>query len=488
MDTSIDQLSLILIIVTVNRVAASDRCQFPDFLQSNRTLDRAERQWMSHVVNNEEGSSLCAFPVSFDGGNWHQKSPGRDCHNVHIDDDNQVAFKRECILAVQRNRFVVRHYDVKMNIDLNITMTYRRNLLFKGYLCVEFVRRGQAVAQIRTTEKYRWLADSSVCNDDVILDEWPLVDIGEAYFSAPSSCRIAIGRGNHGEGGGFSVRLYDKVLRRGVCDALHGETRVEFACSADDIGIDDSDNLIEFRFRHHACVPRGIGMAINQRVNCLASWTDDSSGNGTAQQSFAVLRHDVDKRVWCFRFPSSIPWSEAGSYQRSSSFTAHLFRDLRCDRAGQTELKTDRYLRIDFIMDAPIYDSRLEQRTSSPEMATDEDNADDNRVDRRNAEAESVIDGRLLCRDDYEACQFWANQPCREAASAERLACPRRCRVCSDDRPTSCSLPHDLRGHWKKDGHESLIIGRRTLQVEFTIRVSVVIGNVHNSAKKPLHA
>jgi hypothetical protein len=464
-------------------IANSDRCQFPDFLQSLDGVDKVERKWMSHVINEDvtAGTSGCSCHVHFRGGHWRQVSPSRRRCGTVPDAvlKGLSSYRRECILPVQRNRYVVSHYDVISSaddddaIDIETTNDVHDDdngksfdvggsSNFKGYICVEFVRRGPSVVQIRSSSTYRWLPGSSVCDDDavLVLDDWPLIDGGSTFFDTktPSpACRLPVG--------GFSIRMYDKARRMPICDALDGETRVEFGCSSDDLTNPDDDYTIDFRFRHASCVPPGFGMVVQQRVHCVASWTDHSTIGSNevtaARYTFAVLRHNRDRRTWCFRYPTSAvtsPPKESAAHRRhgGSSFTGYLFRDLLCDSGGLTSLKTDRYLRIDFIPDSPIYDRQLERRvllsslTSLSELPrNDDDGSSSSSSSNYDAAAVFAVDGRFLCRDDYEACHLWSDRPCGQLAGPENLSCPRRCHVCSDDRPGACSLPAELLGRWR---------------------------------------
>ena len=477
-DDKLQLVTLTWITVMLCGVIAADRCQFPDFLQSRNGAEGPNRKWMSHVVNDESigGALSCASRVEFFGGRWRQLSPSHRRCRGDSENEAEVSFQRECITSVQRNRYVVRHYDITTNTheeddvvnDEDETGTNLKSedtdempffdvsgsTHFKGYMCVEFILRGPVVVQVRLSTAYRWLQGPSVCDDDAVLqlDDWPLVDFGPSFFDISTPCRLPVARASN-DGGGFSVRMFDKALRVGLCDARDSETRIEFGCSlSDDVDVDD--NLIDFRFRHAGCVPHEFGMAVEQRVRCVASWSEEvlDGGSTSTRHSFAVLRHDADRRAWCFRFPTtSISSDGTRHHHRGGSFTGHLFRDVRCDRAGQTRLKTNRFLRIDFVPDEPVYDRHVQRST------------------------ESTINGSLLCRDDYEACQFWAGRPCSRSSGPETLACPRRCQVCTDDRPASCSLPKHLVGRWKSTGVSSeqgvdgerrtLIVGHSSIQV-----------------------
>ena len=92
----------------------SANCQFPEFLQSSI----ADRKWMSHVVNDNITMSMdCANLVEFSGDRWRQVS---NCpHHGEVG-----SFERHCFTSVQRNRYVVRHYDVIGNTDSSHRVSY----------------------------------------------------------------------------------------------------------------------------------------------------------------------------------------------------------------------------------------------------------------------------------------------------------------------------------------------------------------------------
>jgi len=412
--------TLVYFLLTITAAAAT--CLFPDYLQSR---DGA-RRWRSHVTSGGDGNARCVWrDVSFVGDLWEICVMSSDCPEAVTASNDAVSmltsYRRRCVTSFNRHRFIVRHDAITVTDTATSTgNTSRYNVTRKqhyGYACVEFVRRSLTVVQLRestptwTTARFLETACNSGDGDiSLTIDDWVLVDYGRAFFLTSESCPFA--------DGGFSIRIFDKLSHRGVCDAFNDETRVESRCS------EDEDDRVHFRFRYWECVPEGLGMDVDQPAYCLASWNDSDTG----VFAYTLLRHHRDQRTWCLRYPALAVsrQSTSASAQLRRSFTAYLFRDAFCDRS-RTNLATARYLMIDFMPSLSHVWNDVNQSSSEG--------------------ADGLIDGHLLCRDDYEACEFW-RQPCRYAGSAKMLACSRRCGICNDARPSACQLPQHIHGHW----------------------------------------
>jgi len=409
--------TLVYIMLTFTAAAAS--CSFPDYLQS---LD-GSRRWRSHVTSGGNGSGRCVWrDVSFVDDVWEIRVLSSDCPETvtttDVADLMLTSYRRRCVAPVSRHRYIIRQDAVAVtDIAASTGNTSRYNVTreqFGGYVCVEFIQRSPTVVQLRESTPTWTMARflETACNGGsmmLVLDDWVLVDYGNAFFLSAESCPLATG--------GFSIRMFDKLSRRGVCDAFNDETRVESRCSADE------DDRIHFRFRHWECVPEAIGMNVDQLAFCLASWSDGDAG----VFSYTLLRHHRNQRTWCLRYPAVAVsrQSTSASGQPRRPFTAYLFRDAFCDRS-RTNLATTRYLMIDFMPSL--------SRVGSDGYES---------VAGKNG----LVDGHLLCRDEYEACEFW-QQPCQHAGSAKMLSCSRRCGICSDTRPAACQMPNHLRGQW----------------------------------------
>lgn len=247
------------------------------------------------------------------------------------------------------------------------------------YVCLGFVRRSRSVLQIRTSRLSEVL-DRSLCEDsEMELDNRVLVN-RLSFFGGYEACLVT---------GGYNVRIYDKMLQKGLCDAYEGETRLESECMP-------GEGMV-FRFRYPQCRPRNMGMQTTQRAYCLASWTE-------AGYSYSVLRHDSQSQVWCLRYPTE------ESLRRSMvSFTGHLFRDALCESVAIPNA-TDAYLRLDMTRDT-LYGTSINP-----------------------------------CADDYEACAY-AREPCSRASTS--MTCAKTCKICvPDEWPATCAVPSYLHGRW----------------------------------------
>ena len=412
--------TLVYFLLTLTAAAAT--CSFPDYLQSRD----GDRRWRSHLTSGGSENAGCVWrDVLFVGDLWEiRRVTSSDCPEAvsATNDANSTSasYRCRCVTSFGHHRYIVRHDAVTVaDSAISTGNTSRYDVTreqFGGYACVEFVRRSTTVVQVReskltwSTARFRETACNGGGGVTLILDDWVLVDYGRAFFSSAEPCPLA-----HG---GFSTRIFDKLSRRGICDAFNDETRVESRCSADE------DDRIHFRFRYRECVPETLGMDVDQPAYCLASWTDGDAG----LFAYTLLRHHRRQRTWCLRYPAVAVSRQSVSVfgQPRRSFTAYLFRDAFCDRS-RTSLATARYVMMDFM----------------PSLSHDVGDGKES----AGAGADGLVDGHLLCRDDYEACEFW-RQPCRHAGSAKMLSCSRRCGICNDERPAACQLPEHLRGQW----------------------------------------
>jgi len=259
-------------------VVVYDACRYPDYVQSRG----GEREWRGHLPS-EDADGHTSYSVSFDG------------RLMRVVTSN-FSFHRRCMLKVGNRTYLATQRDVVVSTDRAPT---------NRYVCMEFVRRGDAVLQLRTSRLASRMDPHLCAENQLILDARPLVDRRRRWRSAAESdCQLA---------GGYDVHLYDRRRRLGVCDALDAKTRLEVACT-DDIG------SFHFRFRYDFCVPSGLGMRVDEVTRCAATWTTDD-------EVFTVLvaRTDDDEdrlAAWCLRRPKR-------TFGRP--FTAFLFRQLVCD-------------------------------------------------------------------------------------------------------------------------------------------------------------
>jgi len=261
-----------VIVYSAVAVVVRDACRYPDFVQSG--------DWRGHL------SSHVTYSVTFDGRLMRVVA-------------SNTSFQRRCMLKVGNRMYLAAQSDLIVSSD-----RAPRN----RYVCMEFVRRDEAVLQLRTSRLASRM-DPHLCSEhQLTLDDRPLVD--RRRSSVGSDCRLT---------GGYDVRLYDRRRRRGVCDALDAKTRLEANCS--------DDCSLHFRFRYSFCVPSGLGMRSDQVTRCAATWTAD----GYVFSVLVASSPDVEDRLnaWCLRRPR---WT------RGRPFTAFLFHQLVCDSRPVAQL------------------------------------------------------------------------------------------------------------------------------------------------------
>ena len=360
-----------IVLVILYSGVVIDACLYPDFVQSRG----GERDWRGHLPNEAaDRPTEYVYSVSFD----------RRLMRVMA---SNVSFQRRCMLEVGNQTYLAAQRDIVVTTD-----RAPRN----RYICMEFVRRGDAVLQLRTSRLASRMDPHLCAENQLILDDRPLVDVRHRWRPAVgSSCQLS---------GGYDIHLYDRRRRRGVCDALDAETRVEAACGGD-------DSLVHFRFRYDHCVPSGLGMRVDQMTRCAAAWTTDNDVFSVLVASAADNGEDrLD--AWCVRRPRL-------TFGRP--FTAFLFDQLVCDSRPVAELA-----------DALIVDMQLSEDW-----------------------------GSSLCEDDYEGCAWDYPAGCTRPAD-----CARTCSMCNDSIPTDCSFSASLHGRWRSpDGTTSLDVDVSSLML-----------------------
>ncbi len=335
--------------------AAAQSCLFPEFVQS-RFRGELERQWYGHITKHgRESSKSFSYVITFKDATMKAAViAGRKAKH------KPSPYTRECLQQVEPGRYLVAHRESGFSRE--------------RYTCVQFLLRSLNVLQVKEAPLDEW-PNTKLCEDDVMhVDPWPYVT-NAALFENYVECPLS---------GGYNMKIYDKAKKIGVCDAFHGETRLESECM--------EGEGMHFRFRHSNCVPDGLRMHKDQRVYCIAKW---SEGDNT----FAILQHDKADHRWCFRYRTN----------PGKAFIAYLFQDVNCNMEPFPKSTSD-YLQLELTRD--------EVRPLSK-----------------------------LCVDDYEACDMWSN-PCRHAGSLPALSCPRTCGLCGDSRPATCTLPGKIHGKW----------------------------------------
>ena len=361
-------LEYFLLLYSVVVIVVHEACRYPDFVQSRG----GERDWRGHLQADVDVDVPAMYSVSF---------RGRLMRVVTSND----TFQRRCMLRVGNRTYLAAQRDVIVTTD---------RALQHRYLCMEFLRRSDGVLQLRTSRLASRMDPHLCAEKELILDSRPLVDRRHRWQSAlGSGCQLS---------GGYDIRLYDRRLHRGVCDALDAETRLEAACG------DDDDSLIHFRFRYDFCVPTGLSMRSDQVTRCAAVWVTDDD-------VFTVLVADNEDRLdaWCLRRPRR-------TFGRP--FTAFLSRQLVCDDRPVTELAADALV---------------------VNMQRSEDW------------------GASLCEDDYEGCAWDDRAECTRTVD-----CARTCAVCNDSHPTDCFFSVPIHGRWQSsNGATSLNVGGSSLEL-----------------------
>ena len=278
-------LIIFVIIYSGVVIVVHDACPYPDFVQSQG----GERVWRGHMQS-KAGDTPAEYSVSFDGLLMRVVA-------------SNVSFQRRCTLKVGNRTYLAAQRDIVVTTDRAPRIRY---------LCMEFVRRSDAVLQLRTSRLASRMDPHLCAENQLMLDDRPLVDHGHRGRSAAGSgCQLT---------GGYDIHLYDRRRHRGLCDALDAETRLEAACGGD-------DSFIHFRFRYDFCVPTGLSMRADQVARCAATWTND---NDVFTVLVASAADNEDRlHAWCLRRPRR-------TFGRP--FTAILFGQLVCDESPVAEL------------------------------------------------------------------------------------------------------------------------------------------------------
>lgn len=281
--TMLRECFLLLVVIVVH-----EACRYPDFVQS--LSGGAGRDWRGHLQQAGNAAGSQYYSVSFHG------------RLMRVTTSNHT-FQRRCMLQVGNRTYLAAQRDV-------IVTTHQAPQ--HRYLCMEFLRRSDAVLQLRTS-RFAFRLDPHLCSQsELILDPRPLVDRRHSARGS-DGCQLA---------GGYDMSLYDRRHHRGVCDALDAETRLEAACG----GSDDDEHLIHFRFRYDFCVPSGLSMRSDRVTRCAAEWVTDDD---VFTVLVAASNNGDHLDAWCLRRPRR-------TFGRP--FTAFLFRRLVCDDRPVAEL------------------------------------------------------------------------------------------------------------------------------------------------------
>jgi len=358
-------IALFVILYGSGVLDVMDACRYPDFVQSRG----GERDWRGHQLSQAAGGQPTQCSMSFDGRLMRVVA-------------SNVAFQRRCMLKVGNRTYLAAQRDMAVTTDRAPP---------NRYLCMDFIRRSDAVLQLRTSRLASRMDPHLCAENQLIIDDRPVVD--RRKLSVGSSCQLF---------GGYDVHLYDRRLRRGVCDALDAETRLEAACAGD-------DSLVHFRFRYDFCVPSALSMRVDQLTRCAATWTTDTDVFTVLVASSADDEDRLD--AWCLRRPRR-------TFGRP--FIAFLFSELVCEPRPAAELA-----------DALVVDMQQSEDWKSS-----------------------------LCRDDYEGCAWDYPNKC----TSRTPDCARTCSLCNDSSPKNCFFRAPIYGRWQSpDGTTSLTVNSSSL-------------------------
>ena len=335
--------------------SSSQSCLFPEYVQSRFRGD-IERQWYGHLTKHgRESTRSFSYVITFKDATMKAAVIAGRKAKVR-----PSPYTRECLQQVKPGRYLVAHRESGLSRE--------------RYTCVQFLLRSLNVLQVKEAPLDEW-PNTKLCEDDVMkVDPWPYIT-NAALFENYVECPLS---------GGYNMKIYDKANKLGICDASQGETRLESECM-------EGEGMF-FRFRHANCVPDGLRMHKNQRVYCIAKWSEGAN-------TYAILQHDKADHRWCFRYRTD----------PGNGFIAYMFQDVYCNMQDfPTDTKD--YIQLELTRDEPRPLSKL-------------------------------------CMDDYEACELWSN-PCKHAGSLPALSCPRTCGLCGDSRPATCTLPGQIHGKW----------------------------------------
>jgi hypothetical protein len=326
-------------------------CQFPSEL-SSRELDGSRgwrREWHGRIKDEFQESLI---RIDFNGSTMRTTST----------DSESGSSTRVCVAVINTDRYLVTHEETGDEGSI------------RQYTCLRFVFLSPDVFQISSANLSR-SRDQDLCLDvNMVLDKWLVLDKASLGRSQ-QPCPIH---------GGFHMKVFDKRRREGVCDAYHGEIRLESECTVND--------GLTFYFRTQKCVPDGMMMRGTQPTICHSNW---QSGSYT----FVLLKHNYDDYVWLLRYPTV----------NDGTFTAYLFKDLIADT-------------VEFVRESFNY-LRMDTAHEEPRNLTS------------------------LCQDDYEVCSH-RTAPCSSDSHHMIMTCARTCGFCAQVQPVMCSLPNELTGNW----------------------------------------
>lgn len=306
-------------------------------------------------------------------------------------------YARKCIAKMADNKFMVRHEEPAKP---------------STYVCIEFVKRGVSVVQIRESEYIADL-DLQFCQDHRLgINPWPLIlrsRIEDEYVLCPLE-------------GGYNMKITNANGIPNGCNMKALPMRLESECIA-------GEGMI-FDFRAKSCL-QGTPMDISTNIVCITEWWDRG-------HTFTIIRSHKGQ-IWCLR--------TSNGTENSDKIRSELFFDLVCARGPKDLMGWTRS--SGGAARGRVSENRGNRRQRAARFIT----LDLDRVPHKN-----------LCQDEYREC---SHMSCPKYIENE---CPLSCRKCSPRMPPPvCTFPSSLRGVWYQRDYEGgrvIHVGESTFHIE----------------------
>jgi hypothetical protein len=252
-------------------VQAMADCDFPDFMQTTGEF----HSWKISYPEETYGATV-------KGGIMVSRSctsQPRSC----------VEFKRVCVKQYGDYKFLV-----QQTLLGNI-----RHYLHSKYLCLQFVPRSKSVVQIRISRSNKAISTTMCSDDNLKLDNWPLVSL-QHYYTGQASCPF---------NGGYTFNIFTATGSH-LCQDTLLPLRIESDCVK-------GEGII-FTFPNDTCLNDLAAWTMDrsypERLRCLASWKE-------GKHVFAIIKKEDGVRYWCMRV----------TFDRGDIKEIHIFFEAMCD-------------------------------------------------------------------------------------------------------------------------------------------------------------
>lgn len=381
-------LMLLLLLSAHAGTATASTCNYHDMT----AMKTVKSVWESEFISTIDGDEHTE--IRFQKGYMlavrvFQTSYGSNYTEMH--------YARKCIAKMGDNKFMVRHEEPGK---------------LATYVCIEFVKRGISIVQIRESE-YRPELDLQFCQDHRLdINPWPLIlrlRIEDEYVLCPLQ-------------GGYNMKITNANGMPNGCNMKALPMRLESECI--------SGEGMVFDFRSKSCL-QGTPMDISTNIICVTEWWDSG-------YTFTIVRSHKGQ-VWCLR-------TNNGTENRDE-ITSELFFDLVCARGPKDFMGW----------------TRSSGGAGGGRKTGHAGNQRHDTISFITMNLERVTHTNL-CQDEYKECSHMA---CPKYIENE---CPLSCRKCSPRMPPPvCSFPSSLRGVWYQrdyDGGRVIHIGESTFHIE----------------------